>query len=295
MRTDFNNSIATFQETIEQVLLKTGQINDNAMAMNEAANNLSKRTEQQAAALEQTAASLEEVTSTVKASVERTAETRNLVREARTCTSKSSGVVADAIDAMKRIEGASGEIGKIVDVIDQIAFQTNLLALNAGVEAARAGEAGKGFAVVAQEVRDLAQRSATAAKEINALIAKSKTEVAAGVQLVVETGGALQQIETFVGEIDAKVEAITTASREQAVGLSEISDAVNSIDQMTQKNASMVEETTLISNSLAADSNLLSSMVGRFQLNQAVMTRPNSAAVKAVVASAGSFSLRRAS
>lgn len=296
LRTDFNNSIATFQETIEQVLLKTGQINDNAMAMNEAANNLSKRTEQQAAALEQTAASLEEVTSTVKASVERTAETRNLVRDARTCTSKSSGVVADAIDAMKRIEGASGEIGKIVDVIDQIAFQTNLLALNAGVEAARAGEAGKGFAVVAQEVRDLAQRSATAAKEINVLIAKSRTEVAAGVQLVVETGGALQQIETFVGEIDAKVEAITTASREQAVGLSEISDAVNSIDQMTQKNASMVEETTLISNSLAADSNLLSSMVGRFQLNQgrddkSAMTRQS----KSAVASAGSVLLRRAS
>ncbi|MCJ8509478.1 methyl-accepting chemotaxis protein [Rhizobium lemnae] len=296
LRIDFNDSIATFQETIEQVLLKTGQINDNAMAMNEAANNLSKRTEQQAAALEQTAASLEEVTSTVKASVDRTAETRNLVRDARACTMKSSGVVTDAIEAMKRIEGASSEIGKIVDVIDQIAFQTNLLALNAGVEAARAGEAGKGFAVVAQEVRDLAQRSAAAAKEINALIGKSRTEVATGVQLVVDTGGALQQIETFVSEIDVKVEAITTASREQAIGLSEISEAVNSIDQMTQKNASMVEETTFISNSLAADSNLLSSMVGRFQLNHGRYDKDETTHhPKQVTASAASLSLRRAS
>ena len=268
LRTDFNNSIATFQETLEQVLSKTVQINDSAVAMNEAATNLSRRTEQQAAALEQTAASLEEVTSTIRASVDRTAETRNLVRDARTCAMKSSSVVSNAIDAMKRIEGASGEIGKIIDVIDQIAFQTNLLALNAGVEAARAGEAGKGFAVVAQEVRDLAQRSAAAAKEINTLIANSRSEVSSGVQLVVETGSALQQIETYVSEIDVKVEAITTASREQAVGLGEISSAVNSIDQMTQQNAAMVEETTAISRSLAADSDVLATVVGRFQLGR---------------------------
>lgn len=268
LRTDFNNSISTFQATLEEVLSKTAQINDSAMAMNEAANNLSRRTEQQAAALEQTAAALEEVTSTVKASVDRTAEARDLVRDARNCAKKSSGVVSNAIDAMKRIEGASGEIGKIIDVIDQIAFQTNLLALNAGVEAARAGEAGKGFAVVAQEVRDLAQRSAAAAREISSLIANSRSEVATGVQLVVETGDALQQIESVVSEIDVKVEAITTASREQAIGLTEISVAVNSIDQMTQKNASMVEESTLISTALAGDSNALTSMVGRFQLNR---------------------------
>lgn len=279
LREDFNNSIATFQQTLEEVLSKTAQINDSALAMNEAANNLSRRTEQQAAALEQTAASLEQVTSTVKASVDRTSETRDLVRDARSCARKSSAVVSDAIDAMKRIEGASGEIGKIIDVIDQIAFQTNLLALNAGVEAARAGEAGKGFAVVAQEVRDLAQRSAAAAKEINTLIANSRNEVATGVQLVVDTGGALQQIESFVSEIDGKVEAITTASREQAIGLGEISSAVNSIDQMTQKNASMVEETTMISKSLAGDSNLLTAMVGRFQLNR---SRPAGAVAPSV-------------
>ncbi|MBX9455566.1 MAG: methyl-accepting chemotaxis protein [Rhizobium sp.] len=268
LRTDFNNSIATFQATLEQVLDKTAHIADNSQAMREAADNLSRRTEQQAAALEQTAAALEEVTSTVKASVERTSETRDLVREAKDCATSSSAVVREAIEAMRRIENASGEIGKIIDVIDQIAFQTNLLALNAGVEAARAGDAGKGFAVVAQEVRELAQRSAHAAKEIGGLIDNSRNEVASGVRLVAQTGDALGRIEGFVGEIDIKVDAITTASREQSVGLNEISTAVNSIDQMTQQNASMVEETTAISHSLATDSGLLADLVGRFKLNR---------------------------
>jgi methyl-accepting chemotaxis protein len=268
LRHDFNNSIATFQSTLEQVLFKTAHITDNAHAMQEAADNLSRRTEQQAAALEETAAALEEVTSTVRASVERTTETRDLVREAKDCATRSTGVVRGAIDAMKRIESASGEIGTIIDVIDQIAFQTNLLALNAGVEAARAGDAGKGFAVVAQEVRELAQRSAKAAKEIGGLIANSRNEVANGVRLVGETGEALGRIEGFVSDIDLKVDAITTASREQSIGLGEISSAVNSVDQMTQQNASMVEETTAISHSLSADSEQLAELVGRFKLNR---------------------------
>jgi len=278
LRTDFNNSIATFQATLEQVLDKTAHINDNSQAMREAADNLSRRTEQQAAALEETAAALEEVTATVRASAERTSETRDLVHEAKNCATISTGVVRGAVEAMTRIEGASGEIGRIIDVIDQIAFQTNLLALNAGVEAARAGDAGKGFAVVAQEVRELAQRSALAAKEIGGLIENSRNEVANGVKLVGETGNALVRIEGFVSEIDVKVEAITTASREQSVGLGEISTAVNSIDQMTQQNASMVEETTAISHSLASDSEQLGELVGRFQLNRRMAIRePNSA------------------
>ena len=278
LRTDFNNSIATFQATLEQVLDKTAHINDNSQAMREAADNLSRRTEQQAAALEETAAALEEVTATVRASAERTSETRDLVHEAKNCATISTGVVRGAVEAMTRIEGASGEIGRIIDVIYQIAIQTNLLALNAGVEAARAGDAGKGFAVVAQEVRELAQRSALAAKEIGGLIENSRNEVANGVKLVGETGNALVRIEGFVSEIDVKVEAITTASREQSVGLGEISTAVNSIDQMTQQNASMVEETTAISHSLASDSEQLGELVGRFQLNRRMAIRePNSA------------------
>jgi len=278
LRSDFNNSIATFQATLEQVLEKTSHIKDNSQAMREAADNLSRRTEQQAAALEETAAALEEVTSTVRASVERTSETRDLVHEAKNCATVSTEVVRGAVEAMTRIEGTSGEIGRIIDVIDQIAFQTNLLALNAGVEAARAGDAGKGFAVVAQEVRELAQRSALAAKEIGALIENSRKEVVNGVKLVGETGDALIRIEGYVSEIDVKVEAITTASREQSIGLGEISTAVNSIDQMTQQNASMVEETTAISHSLASDSEQLGDLVGRFQLNRRHAIRePNSA------------------
>jgi methyl-accepting chemotaxis protein len=180
---------------------------------------------------------------------------------------------------MQRIETASSEIGQIIGVIDEIAFQTNLLALNAGVEAARAGDAGKGFAVVAQEVRELAQRSANAARDIKGLIQKSSVEVSSGVQLVGETGTALTQIGDYVTRIDTNVDAIATAAREQAVGLQEISAAINSIDQMTQQNAAMVEETTAISHTLAEGAVQLTSLVNRFQLNRRTAIRGEDAAL----------------
>lgn len=180
----------------------------------------------------------------------------------------AAAVVERAVEAMARIEASSSEIGQINSVIDQIAFQTNLLALNASVEAARAGESGKGFAVVAQEVRELAQRSAKAAKEISSLIGKSREEVTTGSKLVSEAAQALTQIKGYVSEIDSKVDAITTASREQSVGLSEINSAVNSVDRMTQQNASMVEETTAIGHALASDAEQLADLVGRFKLNR---------------------------
>ncbi|KQR69373.1 hypothetical protein ASG03_09375 [Rhizobium sp. Leaf341] len=274
LRCDFNNSIATFQQALEQVLGKTSELSGSAAEMHEAADQLSKRTEQQAAALEQTSAALEEVAATVRSSAERAAETRDLVRAANDCATLSGKVVGDAVTAMRRIEASSTEIGQIIHVIDEIAFQTNLLALNAGVEAARAGEAGKGFAVVAQEVRELAQRSAKAARDITALVKTSTADVSDGVRLVDQTGKALEQITLYVADIDGKVDAMTTASREQSVGLQEISTAVNAIDQMTQQNAAMVEETTAISASLSADASVLTSLVGAFKLNRRKSIRP---------------------
>jgi methyl-accepting chemotaxis protein len=268
LRQDFNHSIATFQATLEKVMEETRRLLDNSQEMREASTNLAHRTEQQAAALEQTSSALEEVTATVRASAERTSDTRELVREAKNCALASGDVVRSAVSAMERIESASSEIGQIIGVIDEIAFQTNLLALNAGVEAARAGDAGKGFAVVAQEVRELAQRSANAARDIKGLIQKSSVEVSSGVQLVGETGEALTQIGDFVSRIDINVDAIATAAREQAIGLQEIGSAISSIDQMTQQNAAMVEETTAISHTLAEGAVQLTTLVNRFQLNR---------------------------
>ena len=276
LRHDFNNALAAFQATLVDVLEATRTIHAHGEEMREASDNLAKRTEQQAAALEETSAALSQVTATVKQASERTVETRTLVRDAKACSEESSKVVKDAIEAMRMIENSSEEIGKIIGVIDEIAFQTNLLALNAGVEAARAGEAGKGFAVVAQEVRELAQRSATAAKEIKTLIATSGTQVEAGVRLVSQTGSSLARIEDFVSVINLNVEAISTASVEQAEGLRQISSAVSEIDRMTQQNAAMVEETTAISHALSAGSAHLTQLAGRFTLNRRSKIREKS-------------------
>lgn len=266
LRRDFNDSISTFRQTLAQVMAHTAAIHDNGAEMREAAVQLAGRTQKQAASLEETSASLEEVTATVRSSAERTQETRKLVKQARDCADMSSAIVNDTVSAMQRIERASGEINQIIGVIDEIAFQTNLLALNAGVEAARAGEAGKGFAVVATEVRELAQRSAQAAREIKSLISNSGAEVSAGVRLVGETGRALGQIGEFVSTIDSHIDAIATAAMEQTAGLQLISSAVNEIDRMTQQNASMVQETTSISQTLAEGSEALSMIVSRFEL-----------------------------
>ncbi|TWB47354.1 methyl-accepting chemotaxis protein [Rhizobium sp. ERR 922] len=268
LRMDFNASMAKVEETLVAVGQGGQAIAAGANQIRSAADDLSKRTEQQAASIEETAAALEEITTTVKDSTRRAEEASSLVGRARIGAEKSGEVMQDAISAMEAISKSSGEISNIIGVIDDIAFQTNLLALNAGVEAARAGDAGKGFAVVAQEVRELAQRSATAAKEIKALISTSGQQVGSGVDLVTRTGQSLQQIVKEVEEIDRNVRAIVEAAREQATGLQEINTAVNSIDQGTQQNAAMVEESTAASYSLAKEVTALNELLGQFNLQK---------------------------
>ncbi|MEF0863692.1 methyl-accepting chemotaxis protein [Rhizobium sp. BR 318] len=267
LKNNVNASMANLRSVLGEVRVAIDTINGGAGEMRIASGDLSKRTEQQAAALEETSSALEEITVAVKSSTERATEASHMVDEARRSTEQSSAVVKDAVSAMGRIEQASGEIGQIINVIDEIAFQTNLLALNAGVEAARAGDAGKGFAVVAQEVRELAQRSATAAKDIKALIHRSGEEVNTGVRLVTATGDALGLIQSHVIKVNEHVHSIATAAKEQSTGLSEVSTAVNQMDQTTQQNAAMVEESTAAANRLADEASNLAQLIARFKLD----------------------------
>ncbi|MBO9099137.1 MULTISPECIES: methyl-accepting chemotaxis protein [unclassified Rhizobium] len=283
LRANFNGSVANLQEALQDVGRNARGIDAGANEIRSAADDLSKRTEQQAASVEETAAALEEITTTVKDSSRRAEEVGNLVSKARDGAEKSGAVVREAVIAMNEIERSSGEISNIIGVIDEIAFQTNLLALNAGVEAARAGEAGKGFAVVAQEVRELAQRSAKAAKEIKALITASGEHVRSGVQLVGQTGQALEVIVTEVQEINRHIHAMVESTREQSVGLQEINTAVNTMDQGTQQNAAMVEQSTAASHSLAREAASLNELLARFNVGgEAVSAKP---AVRSVSAS----------
>ncbi|PDT49874.1 methyl-accepting chemotaxis protein [Sinorhizobium fredii] len=273
LKDNVNQTMTNLRSVLGEVRSAIDTINGGAGEMRIASGDLSKRTEQQAASLEETSSALEEITAAVKSSTERALEASHMVDEARKSTEQSSAVVKDAVSAMGRIEEASGEIGQIINVIDEIAFQTNLLALNAGVEAARAGEAGKGFAVVAQEVRELAQRSANAAKDIKALISRSGEEVGAGVKLVTATGAALTLIEGHMLKVNEHVHSIATAAREQSTGLSEVSTAVNQMDQVTQQNAAMVEESTAATNRLADEAANLARLIARFRLEAGAAPR----------------------
>ncbi|MDB5551147.1 MAG: methyl-accepting chemotaxis signaling domain protein [Rhizobium sp.] len=267
LRHDFNTSVVGLRDTLAEILSSSSMIQDGGRQMHEAANDLSKRTEQQAAALEEAAASIEEITATVKTSTERTGEAQKIVFNAKQKADNSSEIVQNAISAMMRIKDASDKISQIIGVIDSIAFQTNLLALNAGVEAARAGETGKGFAVVAHEVRELAQRSAKAAKEIGGLIANATEEVATGARFVEETGSALIEISKQIVDLSGHVDLIATSAREQSVSLEEVNASVNAMDQMTQRNAAMVEETNAATRRLAEEADVLMELVGRFHLD----------------------------
>ncbi|WER19343.1 methyl-accepting chemotaxis protein [Agrobacterium fabrum] len=266
LRHDFNSSVRQLAETLVSISAGIGTIDSNSQEIASGAGELSRRTENQAASLEQTAAALEEITVNVANANTRATEARLAATDANQRALRSVEVVSHAEEAMRRIEDASKQIAGIISVIDEIAFQTNLLALNAGVEAARAGEAGKGFAVVAQEVRDLAQRSAKAASEIRGHIRQSSSEVEGGVKLVLDTGAALKDISERIAGIDRHMNAIATSASEQSTGLAEINAAVNSMDQSTQQNAAMVQQSTDASAMLASETAKLRALVSRFRL-----------------------------
>ncbi|WP_210258100.1 methyl-accepting chemotaxis protein [Rhizobium sp. 57MFTsu3.2] len=274
LQQNVNSTFATLQTTIREVRETAEGFHGNTNELRAASDDLSKRTEQQAAALEETSAALDEITAVVNNSTERAQEASVMVSEAKDDAGKSGVVVRNAVDAMGRIEQASREISQIINVIDEIAFQTNLLALNAGVEAARAGEAGKGFAVVAQEVRELAQRSATAAKDIKGLITKSGDEVQVGVKLVQATGEALSQIESRVNAINDHIHSIATAAKEQSTGLKEVNTAINQMDQVTQQNAAMVEETSAATHKLSGEADGLVRLISRFKVSNVPASAP---------------------
>jgi methyl-accepting chemotaxis protein len=269
LRADFNGTIDQLSQTIGAVTIAVQNMDSGTNEISSGANDLSKRTEQQAASLEETAAALDQITVNVSSSSKMTEEARGIARRANDSATQSAQVVSHAEEAMERIEQSSQQISNIIGVIDEIAFQTNLLALNAGVEAARAGEAGKGFAVVAQEVRELAQRSAKAAKEIKGLIQNSTVEVENGVKLVRDTGVALKTIGDYISEINKHMESIATSAHEQSTGLAQVNTAVNQMDQSTQQNAAMVEESTAAAASLAQEAGKLRDLVSQFTVEAA--------------------------
>ena len=269
LRADFNRSVEKLRSAMLRIAESTGTIGSGAQEIATASDDLSKRTEQQAASLEETAAALDEITSAVKKSAEGAAHARQVVASADEDAKKSALVVRQAVEAMDAIAKSAQQISQIIGVIDEIAFQTNLLALNAGVEAARAGDAGRGFAVVASEVRALAQRSAEAAKEIKGLISSSTAQVDGGVRLVAETGKSLERIMTQVADINGVISDIASGAQEQATGLQQVNTAINQMDQVTQQNAAMVEETTAASHSLSEETAQLVDLVGEFQVGGA--------------------------
>jgi methyl-accepting chemotaxis protein len=286
MSRNFNAAAEALQNALGEVRATSTSILSGTEGIAVASDDLSRRTEQQAASLEESSAALHELSESVRLTADSAAKASTVVSETQAEAGRSEKVVSDAVRAMGEIKTSSERIAAIIGVIDEIAFQTNLLALNAGVEAARAGEAGRGFAVVAQEVRSLAQRCAASAKEIKELIAVSEGHVENGVSLVGHAGEALASMIARINEISHLMGGIATAAREQSQGLGEVNTAVSQMDQITQKNAAMVEETTAETERLRGEALELAARLERFKLDGAAGLPATSRMPQAVKSSA---------
>ena len=261
-----NSLLDSTAELVKRVKFASGEVQVGAEEISRGNINLSQRTEEQASSLEETASSMEEMTSTVRQTADNAAQANQLALAARQQAEKGGAVVSSAVTAMGAINDASRKIADIIGVIDEIAFQTNLLALNAAVEAARAGEQGRGFAVVATEVRNLAGRSATAAKEIKALIQDSVAKVDEGSKLVDESGKTLDEIVQAVKKVTDIVAEIAAASREQSSGIEQVNKSVMAMDSTTQQNAALVEEAAAASQAIVEQAQTLNNMVARYDV-----------------------------
>jgi len=267
LKSNYNDSVNALRDAMNKIGETSRHVSAHADEIASATNDMARRTEKQAAALEETAAALEEISTISREARGRTEEVQAIVALSAAKAEESAGIVEQAVQAMVDIEQSSARMTQIIGTIDEIAFQTNLLALNAGVEAARAGDQGKGFAVVAQEVRELAQRAATAAKEIKGLIGRSSADVATGVRLVNTAGSALQEIGDQVRSVNDFMKAISSSSREQSTGIASINAAVNEMDQITQQNAAMAEQSSAATARLSAETGELARLIGRFQVS----------------------------
>jgi methyl-accepting chemotaxis protein len=268
LQSDFNDAMNALEAALAGVEEGAQSIRGSTDEIASAATDLARRTESQAATLEQTAAAVEEITETGRKAAQGAAHGRAVVSTAKADAEKTREVVNQAVAAIGDIERSSAQMSHIIGVIDEIAFQTNLLALNAGVEAARAGDAGRGFAVVASEVRGLAQRSAEAAREIKGLISASSEKVSQGVELVAATGSALERILAQVNDINEIMVNIASGADMQATGLSEINTSVNALDQNTQQNVAMVQQTTTASGALQLQARHLADLIATFELSK---------------------------